>query len=65
MIHVDHRRPEKDDGPTKKENHLGSVPAAEAKKADDASMDTLRTPIPLTKPEGWPDSTDIIIVLMI
>jgi hypothetical protein len=24
----------------------GSVPAAEAKKADDASMDTLRTPSP-------------------
>jgi len=36
-----------------------SVSAAEAKKADDASMATLRTPRPdrLTKPEGLPEST--------
>ena len=33
------------------------MPAAEAKKAEDASIDTLRIPDHLTIPEGWPEST--------
>jgi len=32
----------------------GSVPAAEAKKADGASLKTLRTPRPSDQTEGWP-----------